>query len=132
MSSKRWGGNKLRVLFEGERLPLHTLWDTHLLRRLWRIHRKSGKLPILLRRRVIRFINNQPSRATCDTDEIKECISNWAGDTNKVNCKVVWGRQLSDSKDLAGEYYHDAKNSVINLIVLAALRTSLLLQAFTQ
>lgn len=141
VSSRLFGGNRIKVLFAGRRVSLHSLWDTHLLAHILRF---SGAHPSLrrkrllkmFRQRVVRFLKTSPRRITCDhwqtPQDLEACINNWAADTNAANCKAVWGDAVFEAgSDLASssKYYYHARQTLLNLIVLGAMRTALLLQS---
>lgn len=132
-----FGGNDLHVIFDGKRVNLHALWDTHLLRHTFTRNHPLPYFRRLLRRRAIRFLTS-PKAATipivCDAEDIKDvgqCIQAWASTTNRVNCRRVWrGLSVCNNEVLPEAYIHASQQELINLIVLAAMRTALLLQSF--
>lgn len=118
VSSKAKGGNRVKVLFDGKRRSLHSLWDTTIIDKFMEEHspREANRI---LRRRVAKFMHYSD-------DQLLE----WAAQTNAVNCQCVWN--LTNGDDYADSYYQRALPRLLDLIALAALRTRKLLSLACQ
>jgi len=117
VSSKLKGGIRLRVRFEGHPKSLHALWDTAMIVKFTREH------TLVQQRRIFRKRAMKHMPWNCDED----CITDWAAETNAINCKHVW-RIANLQEDFSQSYYKQALPALLDLIVLAAMRTAGVLQ----
>jgi len=131
LSSRKKGGNRWRILFEGRPTSLHALWDTGLLLRFMRLTSKP-RIRLILAKRMKRLMSTQQKQGRRLHRD--DTLMAWAAQTNSANCKVVWsGLDFEDhSDDLTSKYYRQSISTLLDLVVLAAFRIAALLDQICQ
>lgn len=125
------GGNLIKVCFDGHHDNLHSVWDTDMPHKINGIkhhsrHNEEKEASRKWAKRLIQQNQYTPSTAVDVTDP-RKWIMQWAEETNRLNCAVVFERGLEylEKEDLAREYYDDAAPIIEEQIFKAGVRLAI-------
>ncbi|KAJ5505467.1 hypothetical protein N7453_004424 [Penicillium expansum] len=135
------GGNKIKVRFDGHDDNLHSIWDTDMPHKIngikHRLKHNDEKLASLKwAKHLLQQNKHRPTTAVecADVANSQTCVKQWAEETNRLNCAVVFKRGLLylKRKDLAGEYYDEAVPIIEEQIFKAGVRLGVWINALAE
>lgn len=126
------GGNNVQVAFGNRKVKLHSVWDTHIIRkRMAEFGGAEGYLAFLdsklndgvYKYQSINWISSQKSFMDTNSNGNSPLFVEWATESDRINCDTVWSAFDEDPKqDFAEKYYRDAVPFVDLQIVKAGVR----------
>lgn len=106
------GGNEASIKFDKKTTNLHSLWDTGLLEKKMKLQFASSQpqyLDYLLKQTSTKFKSESATWTSCMSksgDVSLGCPTEWASDSDEMNCSSVWpAYDQSASQDFGGAYY---------------------------
>ena len=125
------GGNDINVTFDNHKDNLHSIWDTDMPHKINKIkhnekYNNENKAAMAWAKRLVQHNQHRPT-ATVECRDIsnpQKCIMEWATESNRLNCVVVFNRGIDylTSEDLGGEYYEEAAPVIEEQIFKAGVR----------
>lgn len=121
-----WGGNGIRVKWNGERKNLHGVWDTSMITKFVGPDDKDSLNSWT--NVIVNEINNGIYKhavsewlACSDINDAENCATQWAVDTNKLICDYVL-KTDPKGKELSGSYYRGATPLIQQQIAKGGVR----------
>jgi hypothetical protein len=130
------GSNEMHVKFGKQTTNLHAVWDSKLLEKTLQL--KFGKsresyVTNLLKTRLEVLLGNSTEMGTqcaatvASMPMAEACAAQWAEDSNRLVCSVVYPPFFQPGMDTSGEYYENAKSTVDAQLLKGGLRLGTLL-----
>ena len=135
------GGTKVVVYFDGHKDNLHSIWDTDMPHKINGIkhrdkHNDDKVASLKWAKHLLQKNKHRPTTAVecADVTNPQTCVKQWAMETNRLNCAVVFKRGLPylTGEDLAGEYYDDAAPIIAEQIFKAGVRLAVWINALAE
>lgn len=135
------GGNGVEVCFNGRRDNLHSIWDTDMPHKINGIkhtlkHNDEKLASLKWAKHLLQQNKHRPTTAVecADVGNPQTCVKQWAEETNRLNCAVVFRKGLPYLKgnDLAGEYYNEAVPIIEEQIFKAGVRLGVWINALAE